>query len=81
MLIALITIAIALSIAVALWWTSRGEAPVVVGEGNNFESYYGKKRTDPNPQKSPPCEACASRGCIGAGECRCRCHHGEAAVK
>lgn len=58
----------------ALWSANRGEGSAVIGEGNNFESYYGKDRFNPNPDKTPPCENCRTTGCIGAGACSCRCH-------
>jgi hypothetical protein len=59
-------------VAFALWWGQRGEGSTVLGQGNNFESYYGKDRWQPGV--SPPCSECVNLGCIGAGECRCACH-------
>ena len=61
-------------VAFALWRIPRGDERKVVGEGNNFDSYYGKSRFNPNPALSGPCDKCVDKGCIGAGECRCACH-------
>jgi hypothetical protein len=57
---------------VALWSSQRGEGTAVVGGGNAFDAYYGKKK-EAAPVK--PCLDCEKLGCIGAGECRCLCHH------
>ena len=73
-----LSLALVATVAYALWRIPRGDDSKVVGEGNNFESYYGKDRIDPNPKKTGPCEKCAWRGCIGAGECRCECHQAAA---
>lgn len=75
----MIVILVALLLAVGftafgLWWTTRGEAHTVVGDGNAFTAYYGKNHFVPNAPRTPPCQKCINRGCIGAGECRCHCH-------
>jgi hypothetical protein len=61
----------------ALWRIPRGEERKVVGEGNSFDSYYGKSRFNPNPKLTGPCAKCVEKGCIGAGECRCLCHRAQ----
>jgi hypothetical protein len=58
----------------ALWRIPRGDERRVAGEGNAFDSYYGKSRFNPNPKLTGPCQKCINKGCIGAGECRCQCH-------
>jgi len=65
-------VAAGLLIAVALWSSQRGEGSTVVGAGNAFEAYYGKKKGEKAP--AGPCPECVRLGCIGAGECRCLCH-------
>ncbi len=72
MMIVLVTVGIAALVAFALWYIQRGESAPVAGDGNAFNAYYGKNRFSPG--RSPPCEVCGRRGCIGAGTCRCPCH-------
>jgi hypothetical protein len=73
MVTALSVVGLAL-VVFALWRIPRGDDHKVAGGGNNFDAYYGKDRFNPNPKLTGPCEKCVEKGCIGAGECRCKCH-------
>jgi hypothetical protein len=68
-------------IAIALYSASRGSGQKVtesdVGGINAFDAYYGKDAHRYGGVK--PCEACVTKGCIGAGQCRCQCHAAAAA--
>lgn len=68
---------IVLGVAVALWSAARHgrDAPVdeqAIGGINAYDAYYGKNRWDWGA--SPPCEVCGREGCVGSGNCRCKCH-------
>lgn len=73
---ALVVLGMALLIGWALWTVNRERAKSVserdVGGINAFEAYYGKRAF--RYAGTAPCDACAPKGCVGAGECRCRCH-------
>jgi hypothetical protein len=72
MLVIAFTLVTVVLTAFALWSANRGEGSSVTGQGNSFDAYYGKDRWDPG--KSLPCDDCRPLGCIGSGECHCRCH-------
>ncbi len=76
MMVLIVIVAIALAVALALYSSTIGEGSKVtekdIGGSNSFEAYYGK-----NAHRyggGQPCEECGRQGCIGVGQCRCRCH-------